>query len=905
MNYIKQMLACVALVAGTAYQPLMAQVKLSSEAFPVIVAPHAQSVSYYERTLCYDITSNVEYTATSDADWVSVRKADNGTVYVHVQYNKLGEERTAHVVFANAENNLSETLTITQSRNESFKELPKDVQVSVASAEANTTNSGYDIKKTYDNNESTFWHSQWTPSNFVVSEKNPAILTYNFDNVDHIDYIEYVTRQDGNSNGNFGEVEVYAMCGSETAYTLISTADLGNAGGLINLGTTGLDDVKSIQLKVLSGANNNASCAEMRFMKYNSEATDYNALFTDASMSALKEGVTKDQIETIKYDFIRDLALGLLDKSYDKNYRVGEYTAKLSYVTQSNIWNAPGKYYDQRQGVTGINISKGQHAIAVSGLPDGKNVSMIVTAWYVGKDGENFDGGNPQSFSYSLHNGLNIINYNYDFDGLAYVCYYADANPELQPKLTVHFINGDVNGYLSSDKTNDEMHELTAKAKNVCMDVLGTKVHSVWTSQGLHDYCKATDGTSLGYRQYMNVLDSLIQWEHDLLGFKKYNSEPDNRTMAYTNYTYYMFQGGFGVSFHHNQERRVLNCKTIVYNDNDAIWGLSHEWGHQHQMHPYFCWAGMSEVTNNMNSYYNIMKMGYHTSDKINAWPTARKHFIQDNISDIEVNGPIAKKDNGTYDVGEGDMITGRRYSRARRLAYLNKDFMTNAALRQICETMSDSAVTNYSKNPAHALHISEVGVGETLCPFIMLYNYFTTHGKPDFAPDWYEALRQTDDVNGGSSIEKAKGFDKYELVAAAQNNNKNGLYSKLVELYPNSCWVKSGYVTKNSTQWENSMPYVLNYIRKTSRLSGYNLLPYFEHWGFLRQVALYIGDYGNKWQCFNKEMFDEFKADMDALVADGTLKAMPDGMVEEISNTVDLFDSGYQNFGTTPTFPN
>lgn len=899
------MLACVALAAGTAYQPLMAQVKLSSEAFPVIVAPHSQSVSYSERTLCYDITSNVDYTVTSDADWVSVRKADNGVVYVHVQYNKLGEERTAHVVFANEDSKLSETLTITQGRNESFKELPKDIQVSVASATANTTNSGYGIEKTYDNNESTFWHSQWQPSNFVVSGTNPAILTYNFNKVDHIDYIEYVTRQDGNSNGNFGKVEVYAKCGSETTYTLITTVDLGNSGGPIALGTTGLDNVKSIQLKVLSAANNNASCAEMRFMKYNSEAVDYNALFTDNSMSALKEGVTKEQIQTIKYDFIRDLALGLLDKSYDKNYRVGEYTAKLSYVTQSNIWNAPGKYYDQRQGVTGINITKGQHAIAVSGLPEGKSVPMIVTAWYVGKDGSNFDGGNPQSFSYSLHNGLNIVNYNFDYDGLAYICYYADANPELQPKLTVHFINGDVNGYLSQDKTNDEMHELTANAKNVCMDVLGKKVHSVWTSEGLHKYCKATDGTSIGYRQYMNVLDSLIQWEHDLLGFKKYNSEPDNRTMAYTNYTYYMFQGGFGVSFHHNQESRVLNCKTIVYNDNDAIWGLSHEWGHQHQMHPYFCWAGMSEVTNNMNSYYNIMKMGYHESDKINAWPTARKHFIQDNINDIEVSGPVTKKDNGSYDVGEGNMVVGRRYSRTRRLAFLNKHLMNNAALRQICESMSDSTVTTYAKNPAHALHISEVGVGETLCPFVMLYNYFTTHGKPDFAPDWYEALRQTDDVNGGSSIEKAKGFDKYELVAAVQNNNKNGLYSKLVELYPNSCWVKSGYVNERSTQWENSMPYVLNYIRKTSRLSGYNLLPYFDHWGFLRQVALYIGDYGNKWQCFNKEMYDEFKADMDALVADGTLKAMPDGMVEEISNSVDLFDSGYKDFGTTPTFPN
>ena len=393
------MLACVALAAGTAYQPLMAQVKLSSEAFPVIVAPHSQSVSYSERTLCYDITSNVDYTVTSDADWVSVRKADNGVVYVHVQYNKLGEERIAHVVFANEDSKLNETLTITQSRNESFKELPKDIQVSVASATANTTNSGYGIEKTYDNNESTFWHSQWQPSNFVVSETNPAILTYNFKNVDHIDYIEYVTRQDGNSNGNFGKVEVYAKCGSETTYTLITTVDLGNSGGPIALGTTGLDDVKSIQLKVLSAANNNASCAEMRFMKYNSEAVDYNALFTDSSMSALKEGVTKEQIQTIKYDFIRDLALGLLDKSYDKNYRVGEYTAKLSYVTQSNIWNAPGKYYDQRQGVTGINITKGQHAIAVSGLPEGKSVPMIVTAWYVGKDGSNFDCGNPQRFS--------------------------------------------------------------------------------------------------------------------------------------------------------------------------------------------------------------------------------------------------------------------------------------------------------------------------------------------------------------------------------------------------------------------------------------------------------------------------------------------------------------------------
>ena len=100
-------------------------------------------------------------------------------------------------------------------------------------------------------------------------------------------------------------------------------------------------------------------------------------------------------------------------------------------------------------------------------------------------------------------------------------------------------------------------------------------------------------------------------------------------------------------------------------------------------------------------------------------------------------------------------------------------------------------------------------------------------------------------------------------------------------------------------------MPFVLNYIRKVSRISGYNLLPYFERWGFLRTIALYIGDYGNYFSVFTPEMYEEFKNDMDALVADGTLKAMPEGMVEDISNSPDLYNSGYKNFGTTPEFPN
>ena len=88
----------------------------------------------------------------------------------------------------------------------------------------------------------------------------------------------------------------------------------------------------------------------------------------------------------------------------------------------------------------------------------------------------------------------------------------------------------------------------------------------------------------------------------------------------------------------------MLNCNTLINRDDDAIWGLSHEWGHQHQLHPYFCWTGTTEVTNNVNSYYNVMKMGYRTSDKIDAWKPARKHFIDDNLSGVTIASDARKK---------------------------------------------------------------------------------------------------------------------------------------------------------------------------------------------------------------------------------------------------------------------
>lgn len=856
--------------------------------FPkILLSTQQQTVAYTDTTFAVSVMANNDYRIASSADWLKGVKSRKGNkTYVTVWMNPDSQERTGELRFYDPDSTLVRTLTVVQPRENTAETLEGDYRLQISGASASSAEGGANgISRSYDNNFATFWHSQYSGSGTHF----PVTVTYALADAGRMDYLTYYPRTDGNTNGNFGEVELWYSLKGQDGFTKYGEYDFKGSSSPATISFPGgMENPDSIRFVIRSGAGNFASCAEMQFCRKRDEDPNH-AIFADEVWTTLKPGTTQDDIDALTNPFCKLLAQRLFDGTYDTNYRVADYECYLDPQVLSNMWNAPGKLYDQMEGVTGINITKGKTAVMVSGIPDGMNVQLKVMAWFARELDSDGVGGGPAMTVYALHNGLNVIDYTSDFDGLAYVAYYTEDDPATKPAIRVHFVNAQVNGYLSPEKTNEEMQALCAAAVNPCMDVLGRKVHSVWTAKGLHDYCKASDNTSLGYRQYMNVLDSLIQWEHRLLGFEKYNRVPKNHTMAYVNYTYYMFQGGYGVSFMYNVERRVLNCRTLMYNDDDAIWGLSHEWGHQHQMHPYFCWAGMSEITNNMNSYYNIMHMGYYRSDKITYWPTARTHFIDKQVAFT----PNGDKDDP--------------YNQRRKAAENAAHYSFSPKLQALSEEMAQytKSIPAASKDMVHAIAHTEVNGGEALCPFIMLYNYATlTLGLKDFGPDMYEALRQTDDENG-SQIEKQGEVDKYELIASAQNYNKNGKLAVLRAKYPESCWVTDNYITEqNCERWDNSAPFIFNYVRKVSRLLGYNLFPYFERWGFLRQVALRIGDYGEKSTLITPEMYQEFKADMDALVESGELKAMPEGMVEEISKTRDLNIQNDMLF-TTPDIPN
>lgn len=848
----------------------------------ILLASQSLSLGYQDTVLYVPYLSNTDVVVESDASWLTAEVMEQSKkIRLAVEASTSPEKRRGVVQVTNADKSIVRTFTVDQTK-ENYAVYAPSNKVSVASATASSYQPGEGIERSYDGSTSTLWHSSYGGVNF------PVTLTYNFVGVEQIDFLRYIPRTSG-KNGCFQKVEIWAKTAGSDEYVQMGTYDFGgnNSPYEVYFDQPVLKPT-SIQFKVLSATtsetNNYASCAEMEFYRNPVEGANPNLdIFATDLWDELKPGVTQEDIDALTNPYSKFVAQQLYTNrdEFIKD-RIATYECVLSPEQLSALWNTPGKYYDHLQGVTGINISKGTCGVAVSGLPEGKSATLKVVAWYAGEIVQNdkgeWVGAGPAEYSYTLQNGINTINYTFDYDGLAYIAYFADSQEEETntPPIKVHFINGSINGYLSPDRSNEQLDTVLMNAKNRCIDLVGEKVHSIWQVSGMRNYCKNSDNNGKGYVQFMNVLDTLVGWEHHLLGLEKYGRVPKNRTCAYVNYTYYMFQGNYGVSFKFDTEGRVLNCNTIMKNDGDAIWGLSHEWGHQHQMQPYFCWAGLGESSNNMNSCENVLRMGYHDdyhAGRIkNAWVDAYSNFFE-------------KKD-----------ATSTSEPRLRAYQNLNRFNWSSAVQTEIQNQYKKYykngawQIPSIASDPEHALSTNEVYVEQNTAPFYMLHNYFSyilpTEMKDytlvDYQLDLYEALRQNDEPKG-SAVEPGKtDVDKYELLASAQNGNKNDKYDEFVAKYPNSCWVTNKYIRKGAVWTENSVPFIFNYIRKASRICGYNLFDYFDKFGFMRTIIMTIDDYGYKDYVMMEDMKAEFKADMEAL----NLKKIDAEMMEKIAHS-------------------
>lgn len=99
----------------SALLPLVGIVCLAQSAVAIdfLTTPHRQTSDAQERTLSLDVNSSVDYTASCDADWVTLIPREGG-VYVHLDENSSYNLRETTIRFENADGHLNTQLALQQ-----------------------------------------------------------------------------------------------------------------------------------------------------------------------------------------------------------------------------------------------------------------------------------------------------------------------------------------------------------------------------------------------------------------------------------------------------------------------------------------------------------------------------------------------------------------------------------------------------------------------------------------------------------------------------------------------------------------------------------------------------------------------------------------------------------------------
>ncbi len=466
-----------------------------------------------------------------------------------------------------------------------------DTKIKIVSGTASQQNSNNEsIEKSFDGDKATIYHSPWGNGT-----RFPIILTYDFAKVEDVDYFQYTPRSD-QTNGNFGKVEVlYSTDGS--SYTSVGFFDFNEAASAKKMFFDKTVKAKHIRIKVESGKNNFASCAEMEFFSKTSASFDSSKLFKNELCYELKDGITEEQIRAESNKFMRNLAMAIYTKKYNTEFRVGTFKAYPDPAIQARQNKANA--YSYRENPTGIVVDSNTKLIVFVGDTHGFNdLSLQVQGIYpnLGKTKEE-EGYGYGGQSYSLHKGFNQLEI--DKKGLVYVNYYVNAldKVETAQPITIHFASGKVNGYFDSQNPKHEgrFRELVNNAIDENFDVIGKYAHLTFPT---HVFRQVTsDGKLL-----IDNWDKIVKCEMEMHGLFKYNRVVKNHMYCNVAYHGFMYAAWGHTAYSYPTNAGILNPKT--FEPSGSVWGPAHEIGHMNQVRPQVRWVGMTEVTNNIMSAY-------------------------------------------------------------------------------------------------------------------------------------------------------------------------------------------------------------------------------------------------------------------------------------------------------------
>lgn len=548
--------------------------------------------------------------AGNDATWVMPRAEANGnyTFFCTPHYDAT-QPRLAHFTFKSADGSISQPLVIRQLPNTSAASIA-DIQIAIASASAESEQSGEGVERSYDGDLSTLYHSSWGGCSL------PQNLTYTLKKASHVDYLVYSPRTSG-ANGNFGEVEVFVTTADKpNEWKSVATADCEkkNSSTTITFGEKGVDNVTKIKIQVkTSGTDsgkNFVSCAEIGFYQYNASLTaGLSQYFADPLCTSLKGISSEADLVKISNPYLRQLAYNLLQGNYSTQFRVAEFGCYLNRNTLQNQLKT-SHAYDPYENPTGIYFKKDDVIVVFAeGINANYPVNLCIKDFSNAKDIAN--DRQPES-SYPLKNGANVIKA--VNRGNAYVLYYADQ-PENAPKVKLHFAMGTEQGYFDAARhKNADWKKMLSNGPGDNFDFLTQRLHVIVPKANAKNV-NLQDAEKLAI-----IYDSLIYREREIMGLPKMNKEPKNHQFARP-VSGGMFADGTGAAAAFGSFNEWINP------NNFGFWGMAHELGHNNQITPGFKWPGCGETTNNIYSAWVEHKLratsafgnGYHRLEDENS----------------------------------------------------------------------------------------------------------------------------------------------------------------------------------------------------------------------------------------------------------------------------------------------
>lgn len=457
----------------------------------------------------------------------------------------------------------------------------QDRQLDVTQAAASQSQGGYAVSQVLDGDVSTIWHSPWTSAT-----RFPVTLTFRLDQARHVDYVRYTPRTESHGNGNWQQVTVLTSEGDDlaatTGWTERVSANLEGSSSVADLylGDEGVENVRTIRIRIDSGRGGWASAAEVQFFQADrTKEQTFRAYFDDALCTRLKPSVTGSQ--DISDPDVRRLVESLLqDSAAYKPFRVGRYEAYRPTASLRQELRLSAQYTNY-ENPTGIYLTAGQPVcLFVQGI-GADPVRLSVKNWLLSEEAS----------TYALRNGLNLITPT--TTGNAFVHYYTE-NHATAPAVGLHFVNATVQGYYDQETmTNQDWARLLAGRSATDSTILITRSRHAQLAYPVCAYLAhcPTDIDSL------LTLYQQVQWAmRDVMGLGRYGRQTKNRQLFYATTYGFMAAGGEGAYCHVGSLGSIMRPDAASF----GFWAVAHEWGHNNQLSPGFKWSGCGETTNNI-----------------------------------------------------------------------------------------------------------------------------------------------------------------------------------------------------------------------------------------------------------------------------------------------------------------